>query len=586
MSAPPTAPFPFARATLVWAALCALLILTKLDAIIHYKLPDPDDTLRLVQVRDLLGGQGWFDLHQYRIDPPHGTLMHWSRLVDLPLAAVIVTLTPVLGAPAAELSALIGVPLLTLGVVLLVVARIASRFFDTEVMTLACLSLGLAPLLVAQLQPMRIDHHGWQIACVMLALLGLLPGKGWRGAAACGLALAFALSISLEPLPLAAGFGAVFAWRWLFARDDRSLPAFLVALAGGLALLFLATRGFADLAVHCDAMSPAHLALFAVTAALTLAAARLRPRGTVLLVGALGVCAAAGVAVFLALAPECAAGPFSSLDPLTRRMWYDNVQEGLPVWQWKPTLALPVVLAGAAALGALAHLARTRPVQERGWWREYLMVTAAAFVAGLLVGRSQSFVGALSAVPLGWLTLRLLERLRSAPTAVRRLGAGVTVVLVLLPSFPAAVADAIAPVDTRPEANVRTVAESACDFPNSMPRLDRLPGGTVFAPLDVGPSVIQMSRHSVVATGHHRAARAIHDVEEAFISPPGRAHQLIEAHRAGYVMMCTDLAEPYVFEKEAPDGFAAQLLSSRVPSWLEPVDVGAPRALKLWRVTR
>src|SRR5271156_7111737 len=47
-----------------------------------------DDAMRLVEVRDLIGGQGWFDLFQYRLDPP-GTSMHWSRIIDGPLAALI-----------------------------------------------------------------------------------------------------------------------------------------------------------------------------------------------------------------------------------------------------------------------------------------------------------------------------------------------------------------------------------------------------------------------------------------------------------------------------------------------------------------
>ena len=50
---------------------------------------DNDSLLRLVQVRDLLGGQGWFDLHQYRMGPEGGFVMHWSRLVDAPIAAII-----------------------------------------------------------------------------------------------------------------------------------------------------------------------------------------------------------------------------------------------------------------------------------------------------------------------------------------------------------------------------------------------------------------------------------------------------------------------------------------------------------------
>ena len=35
-----------------------------------------DDAMRLVEVRDLIGGQSWFDLFQYRMDPPSGLSMH------------------------------------------------------------------------------------------------------------------------------------------------------------------------------------------------------------------------------------------------------------------------------------------------------------------------------------------------------------------------------------------------------------------------------------------------------------------------------------------------------------------------------
>src|SRR5580704_7079827 len=48
-----------------------------------------DDAMRLVEVRDWLAGQAWFDLHQYRLDPPGGVDMHWTRVLDVPLAFLI-----------------------------------------------------------------------------------------------------------------------------------------------------------------------------------------------------------------------------------------------------------------------------------------------------------------------------------------------------------------------------------------------------------------------------------------------------------------------------------------------------------------
>ena len=95
----------------MWALLALILLLVSAGRIAHWQFPDPDDILRLVQVRDLLGGQGWFDLDQHRIDPLREVPMHWSRLVDIPLALVIGALTPLVGQSAAEGVALIAVPL-------------------------------------------------------------------------------------------------------------------------------------------------------------------------------------------------------------------------------------------------------------------------------------------------------------------------------------------------------------------------------------------------------------------------------------------------------------------------------------------
>ena len=65
-------------------------------------LSDTDDNMRMMQVRALLHGQGWFDLRQYRLDPPFGANIHWSRLVDLPIAGLILLLRPLIGGANAE----------------------------------------------------------------------------------------------------------------------------------------------------------------------------------------------------------------------------------------------------------------------------------------------------------------------------------------------------------------------------------------------------------------------------------------------------------------------------------------------------
>ena len=65
-------------------------------------IPGADDMMRLQQIRDLLGGQGWFDVAQSRMLTPEGGDMHWSRLPDLFVAGVILLTEPVLGRETAE----------------------------------------------------------------------------------------------------------------------------------------------------------------------------------------------------------------------------------------------------------------------------------------------------------------------------------------------------------------------------------------------------------------------------------------------------------------------------------------------------
>ncbi len=72
------------RASLAWLLMAAVLLIAGLPAISARNFHEGDDIMRLLEVRDWLAGQSWFDVSQYRIDAPYGAGMHWSRLVDVP----------------------------------------------------------------------------------------------------------------------------------------------------------------------------------------------------------------------------------------------------------------------------------------------------------------------------------------------------------------------------------------------------------------------------------------------------------------------------------------------------------------------
>lgn len=559
------------RVALAYGLVVLLLLLTKAGGIAAGRFPDPDDALRLVELRDWLGGQGWFDVTQHRIDPAHGGVaMHWSRIVDVPLAMVVLALRPLLGGDGAELAAMLIVPMLTLAMVLVLVARVAWERLGAEAATLSCLTLAMSVPVVTQIRPMRIDHHGWQVVAAMLALQGLMTRHARIGGWISGAALAIGLSISLEGLPLTVVFGALGAWRWLRAGETQYwLAHFAAALAVVSLACFAATR-WGDWAQHCDAVAPVHLAMF------VWAAVVLRVWRGPALVG-FAITGAGALALYFGLAPQCRGGSFNMLDPLVQRLWYQQVAEGLPVWRQDWATALQTVVPPLFALFACVGLIRRSAGEERVWWQEYTLILGGALGVAVLVTRAGAVAGAFSAVPLAWLVGEWLVLARQGrPVAL--LG----IVAAMVPSAPITLWAMVPhPASSPAPATARQV--SACEARRHAAALNAMPQGTVLAPLDIGPDILLGSRDSVLATGHHRGARGMHDAITAFVSPPDQAHAIIRANHIAYVALCPDLGEPQIYAREAPHGLAADLLAGRVPSWLAPVRAQG-EGLRIWRV--
>ncbi|MEE4153332.1 MAG: hypothetical protein V2I27_04155 [Erythrobacter sp.] len=564
----------------MWLILVVLALATSLDTILLKQFPDPDDVLRLIQVRDLLNGQAWYDLQQYRIDPIGNEPMHWSRLVDLPLAAIILAFRPLLGAAGAEMVALIMVPLLTLLVAVLFIGHIASQRFDREIAGWTVLAAGLLPLLLYQFGPLRVDHHGWQIACFAGCAWGIARSKP----ALSGMAMGIGLIISIEMLPLAALVGAILALRWL--RDPargEGLAAYLQALAVMLIALFFATRPLAGSLAYCDVITPAHLGFFATVALGATGLRMLGPSSAIALTLGLGASGMAGLALFGWAAPQCLGTPFGSLDPLVHDMWYMAVSEGRPVWEQRLVI-IPILLQLSLALGISVHLLAKAPSDQRGWWLEFVMLFAGSFALGLLVTRSLAFASLLATLPLGWLIDQILQRLRIATGLSRKIGIGVAAIAVLLPTAPVALAQTVMPSESAQNASSQ-LEKSSCELQTSVDQLALLPAGTIFAPLDIGPAILLNSDHTVVATGHHRAEAAMRDVIAAFLAPEDQARAIIADNGADYLVLCSDLFEPANYQlKGGPESLAAQLVDANAPAWLEPISVDAPETFKVWRV--
>lgn len=572
---------------LIWAALYGLLMIVNAGRWLQFEFHDPDDQLRLQQVRDLLAGQGWFDLHQYRIDAVGGgVVMHWSRLVDLPIAAVMLLFRPLLGQEGAEMAALLLVPGLTLLAILALAAWIAVRMLPRAALPVVLLTVAFAVPVIVQVLPGRIDHHGWQIALALIAMAGFLNRDERRGGWITGAALATWMAISFEGVPLSAWIVAVTAIAALAVPEMRvRLVAAMQALAVVSVGLFAATRG-GDLANHCDAIAPVHLAAFAWGAAAITASHRLKPQSRAALIAGLGVAAIGAVAIVAGAAPQCTRGSFDMLDPVVRSIWYDNVQEGKPVlfssWPLAAQYALPPLIGFAAAI----RLALRSEGDMRRWWLIYVAVMAGALAIGLTVARASSISGVMAALPLGWQLSQWLAALRRPPNPLLRVAelaaAAAVIFMVLLPVVPVLAVEELLSAGPA-AAQSPAVPEGPCSIRSARAQVAALPPGGILAPLDMGPDLLINTDRAVLATGHHRGARAMRRLIDAFSGSPAEAQAIMRANDLRYLAICPSLQELDLYRKRAPGGFAAQLSAGNVPNWLEPIAMPASSGMQLWR---
>lgn len=570
----------------LWLGYALIWLGISSDAIAHMGFRDPDDALRLVQVRDFLAGQSWFDVSQHRINPPLGGPMHWSRLVDLPIAGLILLLRPFIGTSAAELAACAIVPLLTLGVIALALFAAMRRFMGSGFALLTIGLLGLSFPIIVQMTPMRIDHHAWQAAMAMITLYGLLHPDPRRGGWIMGAAMAMWLHISSEGLPYAAIAGAILALRHAARREEwQRLIRYAGLMAAGSALLLLLTHGWQQsLASHCDAISPVYLGPLVLLPPLLLIGHRLAGEDSALrrLLPTIlaGLCVAG---LFAATAGPCLAGPFRTLSPRIYDLWYLGVREGQPLWSQKPALmiiSLLPMLVGLAGIGAASW--SEKDATRRLQWLSILALALGSSIVAVLVMRAITIAHLFALIGQAWIIARLYPSIAARPTMIARVLLS-SALVAFTPVGLALIGDQSAALLPSSPAQKDDSPKGA--FENQdVDQLLALPPGTIFAPLDVGPAILVRTPHSVIGTGHHRNVVGIGKVIDAFVAPPEQARRIIAGTNARYLLFLPRLAEETRYARFAPQGLAAQMQQGRIPGWLTPMDRISTPSLRVFHI--
>ena len=572
-----------------WVCACAWMLYQRWTGIHWFALPDTDDNLRMAQVRAWLSGQDWYDLRQYRLNPPAGADIHWSRVVDLPIAGLVLLARLFVSGADAERFAAAMAPLLPYLLLGLALALSVRRLVHPAAFVVALGTLFFAGSTNGMFMPLRIDHHGWQIALLAVAMAGLADPRPARGGLTAGIATALSLSIGLEMLIYLALAAAAQVLMWVDdAAQRRRMATYGISLAGGTALGFLLFASYANRASVCDALSPVWLSDALVGGALLALLAWWSPEGWPRrLLGAL----AAGVVVagFHALAwPHCLTR-LEGVSPEVQRLWLDNVREAKPLYEHsQQVIVMVATLPVIGVFGWLALIWRNRI--DRDLLRRTLALAAVALSSALLLlwqtraGPAAQMLAIPGAAALAWFLLPLAWRAKNP--LVFTVGTAAAVLL----GFGAAAPLARNFLPSKPQTEREKLVNRAnrlCPTLAALRPVALQPKGTIFTFVDLAPRVISVTRHNSIAGPYHRNGEAIGDVMKAFRGDEPNARVIIAGkYRADYVLICPMMSQATVFMAAAPRGFYVQLANGRVPGWLQPVDLGKDSPLKMWRVVR
>ncbi len=623
----------------VFIALCFAL---HPDSPIHTGLfRDGDDIMRLNQTIAWLMGQGWYDLSVPRLSPGAGTIIHWARLLDVPLALIILPLKPFIGMQSAAMVASYIVPMIWLWLLLQLASGIASQIVPDKWQDrapLAAIMLFFAPMTLYNFVPGRVDHHNVQILIAgygLYALGAILTHRHARQhAIGAGVAFAASLWVGAEIVPWVlltlSMLGVAVAW-----SGERILAKHAALFAVSLAVatvieipLALAPAEYTSLAISW--FSPAYALFAGLTAGAFLLLWGLvhlcRHRVVRLIIAA---AIATGVAaLFLHFVPEAWRGPFADYDPFDANDALGAIAEAQPVW---PHLHVNPYVHETYKIAAMTFLHMlwlplaalvtciVVVIGNKSSDRRPVFICQAVFIlAGLLLTlfgqvRVAPFMQFFSMAPMLLLLLAGWERIAVTSQGRIRFWREIVWFVVLLPLpillipmgydeqkfYPDVV---LFPAEGKPPyCDIRPVAQFlGASWGLGEKKLVVLSGG------NEGPDLLFRTPHSVIAgnfnvPGNRDVFDFFHTDDEA------TAHDIARRWHADLVLICDSGSALYIgksrmglsgsglkmgndgllhLKPSGPPLMIERLIDNDLPSWLKPVTgVLYPSHYKLFKVT-
>ncbi len=578
------------------------------SAVLRGDLPDTDDYMYLNQVIDWMKGQGWYDNIQHRLDPPVGVPIHFSRLAQLPMAALLGLFELCgLGPRGAGTVMATIYPVILLGCFFATLRWVAESFVPKEWAGASAFVALFSGGALFMFRPGHIDHHGLIVILVALAMGCVLrmmerPDQR-RWAVYAGLIMAAGQTIALEILPwllLLSGWVGLWAVVKGKAAAWQSLLYSLVFCVISFVCLAL-TRPPSDL-MTIDVLTYSIVyVILAAGIAVTFAGIALVANASAFLRWIIGGGLAVGIGfLFLRHFPELVVGPYGGIDPALAQIILDEIEEALPFktarnsWFDISRIAVPTWIAMIVLIRILCDRTR-RPDERWRWGLQFLMLAAAFALSMFYQRRFVAMMGMLTIIPLtallqtGWVAIG--ERWRGRARTYAEIG-----LVLLVGPLPAILYPAI--LDGRSfntgilmfgaGTSASTDKCEMYELENALrdkaaygdrPRL-------IMNTISSGPEILFRTDHSVLSAPFHMDVAGNVDATRFFSTPyPEEAEAIARRRHIDLVVACRAFPEVYVRvspskelrQGDAIDDFAPhfiqRLMLNKVPSWLKEAQI-------------
>jgi len=589
------APLRWSHPALVALAYAVVIIVAQL--VIHrnpadYVGPDNDDAMRLVEVRDFLAGQGWFDMMQYRLGLEGGTLMHWSRFTYLPVGSLILFFRMFLSPEGAEAAALPVWPLMRILPPIFFMGLAGRRIAGVESMHFSMILTAFFVLLSPRFVPGSIDHDNVQLGLVALTV-AMLVDRDYRprSFAIAAVALAIQLGIGAETTPFVAvacmSVACLWAWKGEIFAPAAKAFALTLTIAVSAAFFSLVPPRFYSM-VTCDNLS---LGFYGITSAgcvglllSSIFASRLsRP-------WRIAVLAANGAFVFattVALAPQCLRNPLADLDPMLVDLWLSRVTEAQSIFSIARTQPDTLGVFYATGLVAMIFCGYRILRGDRGDLFAVLMAMVAInWVITLVQIRGAEFANLL-AIPSLALVIAGLRRTYMADT--KNLRSALLYVVTILISTPLvwAVGGAVVSKGLNNSFTVATpvkAEESAdCASKTALAPIASLEPGVVASASNMGSPLLRFTPHRVLSGPYHRDQAGMLAELHIALAEPQQAETLLREAKVTLLAFCKGDPQVELLAGRSPKGLYAQLGAGHVPAYLEPIPAPAGSAVRFFR---